>query len=225
MIFVIVPKFGPTPLPTETPTWTPSPTPEATWTPALTPTSSFELGDLLYEQDFTEPDSDWELSESDNVVYSLQDGAYSIEVLKADWMAWNAAGPELDNFVLELDAGLMAGDKYNAYGVLFAYTDKNNRYELDINGNGSFALGKKVNGEWSEIVDWTPHSAIGGTGMINHITLVRQDGQTALFINDELVYEFYDDSLTTGTIAVVVTAYDTPPAKAIFDNIQIWQIK
>lgn len=231
VVFFIVPQFFPTPTPYVAATWTPSPTPKATFTPESpptlmpSPTPGLELGELLYEQDFTVPDSDWEVGGSEDAVYTLEDGAYAIEVLKNDWMAWNAAGPNLDNFVLELDAGLMDGDEYNAYGVLFTYKDKSNRYELAINGYGSFTFGKKVDGEWTEIVGWTSHGAIQGLGTLNHITLIRLHGWVTLYINDEFVYEFYDDSLTEGSIAVVVTAYDTPPAKAVFDNIQIWEAK
>lgn len=237
VIFVVVPQFLPTPTPTLTPTFTPTPTPVATSTPTLTPTPlptstplptptpSFTQGDLLYEQDFVDPDDDWEISESEDVVYSLDNGAYSIEVIKPSWMAWNAAGPNLDNFVLELDAGLIEGNKYNAYGVLFAYKNKDNRYELDINGNGSFTFGKKVSGTWTEIVEWTNHSAIKGTGMINHITLIRLGDRITLYVNDELVYECEDSSLQVGSLAVAVTAYENPPARATFDNIKVWRAK
>ena len=34
--------------------------------------------------------------------------------------------------------------------------------------------------------------------------------------------EFTDTDFNSGDVAVKVTAYDTPPARAIFDNLRIW---
>lgn len=221
----IVPSLLPTPTPEATATWTPSPTPQATFTPTPppTPTPDWQVGELLYEQDFTAPDSDWQNSSSESTIYSLENGAYAIEVLENDMTSWNRILLNLDNFVLELDAGLVAGDKSNAYGVLFAYKDRDNFCNLRINGSGSFTFLKRIGGVWSKIVDWTPHRAIQGPGTLNHITLVHLNGRVKLYINGEFVYELYDDSLSEGQIAVAVMTYDNPPAKAIFDNIRIWR--
>ncbi len=223
-LLVIVPALRPTPtpLPTHTPTVTPTPLPTATFTPAPTPTPSVQTGTLLYEEDFTSPGDDWEIEESEKTSYTIDNGAYSIQVNKESWMAWNKMEPTVENFVLEFDVALVEGNKYNAYGVLFAYQDKNNRYELNINGNGSFSFGKDVQGEWSEIVDWTPSEAIKGTGMVNHIKLIGYQGDYMLYVNGQLIYEFTDTSLTDGQIAPMVTAYSNPPARATFDNIKLW---
>jgi hypothetical protein len=222
-VFVIVPALMPTPTPTATPTATFTATPAATSTPTATPTPSISAGELIYEQDFTDPGDEWEQSESDDVIYEIDNGAYSIEVLKESWLAWNKTGHDVDDFILECDAALVEGNKYNAYGILFAYQDKDNRYELTINGNGSFTVGKKVDGEWSELLDWTPNDAIKGVGLVNHIRLIGYQGTFTLYVNDQFVYEFSDDDLTEGQIAPSVTAYDNPPARATFDNWTVWK--
>ncbi|MBN1582714.1 MAG: zinc ribbon domain-containing protein [Anaerolineae bacterium] len=228
-IFVIVPALLPTPTPANTPTpihtstATPSPTPTATFTPSPTPTPSITAGDLIYQVDFSDPGDEWEISESADTIYMIENEAYSIEVLKENWMAWNKIGQDVGDFILEFDAALVEGDKYNAYGALFAYQDSDNRYELDINGNSSFTFGKKVDGEWTELVGWTPSDAIKGTGLVNHIRLIGYQGTYTLYVNDQFVYEFSDDDLSEGQTVPVVTAYSNPPARATFDNWTIWQ--
>ncbi len=219
-----VPRLLPTPTLTIEPTWTPMPTPEATWTPAPEPTPQAEPGALLYEEDFSDPGSEWSIEEGDSVTYSLQDEAYSITVNKNNWVAWNTIDTFAD-FVLEMDAMLVQGNKYNAYGIFFRYVDKSNRYELDLNGNGSYTFGKKVNGTWIDLIDWTPHSAINKTGQMNHILLMVYGNQIELYVNDQFVFAFEDDDLTEGFIAPAVTSYDNPPAQAIFDNIMIWDVE
>lgn len=218
-IFVIVPALMPTP----TPTITPSPVPTATFTPSPTPTPAVTAGGLVYQEDFSAPGDEWEIGESADSIYALDNGAYSVTVLRENWMAWNNTGHDVGDFVLEFDAALVEGDLYNAYGALFVYSDANNRYELDINGNSSFTFGKKVGGVWTEIVGWTPSNAIKGIGQTNRVRLIGYQGTFTLYVNDQFVYEFSDNELSFGQAAPVVTAYDTPPARATFDNWTIWQ--
>jgi hypothetical protein len=180
---------------------------------------------LLYEQDFTDPGDEWEIEEGSDVVYRLDGGAYSIEVRQESWKAWNAIGEEYADFVLDFDAALVEGDKFNAYGVLFRYQDKGNHYELDVNGNGSYTLGKEVEDEWTDIVDWTSSAAIGETGQVNHVRLIGYGDRFTLYVNDQFLHEFVDSSFLSGDIALVVTAYANPPARATFDNLKVWDVE
>lgn len=222
--FWVLPQLVPTSTPTYTPTWTPTPLPTATFTPEPTPTPSLAKGVLLYEEDFAAPGEEWEISETDDVIYEIDGETYAVEVLRESWMAWNATQGDYADFVIELDAVLVEGDEYNSYGILFRYQDKQNRYELDINGNGSYTIGKEVDDEWSDIVDWTSHPAINTTGEVNHIELIAYGDTFFLYVNDQLVHEFTDDTFASGDLAPVVTAYDNPPARATFDNLQIWEV-
>jgi hypothetical protein len=221
------PTFTPTPVPTPTftPEPTPTPVPTPTFTPEPTPTPVTSLGPLLYEEDFSEPSDDWTVEEGEETAYKLDNGTYSIEVRKERWKAWDAIDKEFADFVLEFDASLAEGNKYNAYGVLFRYQDKANHYELDLNGNGSFTLGKEVDDEWTDIVDWTSSEAIKRTGFVNRVRLTAYGNTFTLYLNDHFVYEFTDDAFSSGNIAPVVTAYENPPARATFDNIKVWDVE
>ena len=64
-------------------------------------------------------------------------------------------GLEFDDFEIEFEVALVEGDSYNDAGLLFRFQDRDNYYELDLNGEGSFAVGKQIDGEWHQIVDWT----------------------------------------------------------------------
>ena len=139
-------------------------------------------------------------------------------------MAWNTTEGEYGDFVLEYDAALAEGEELNAYGVLFRYQGKANHYELDLNGVGSYAVGKDVDDEWTQIIEWTSSAAIRPAGEVNRVRLVAFGDTFILYINDQFVDEFTDASLSSGDIAPVVTAYDNPPARAIFDNLAVWGV-
>jgi len=178
---------------------------------------------LLYEEDFASAGSEWETTASEEVEYQVQGGVFSIAVLKENWIAWNLIGPEFSDFEFEVEVALVEGDTYNDAGLLFRFQDADNYYELDINGQGNYAIGKEVGDEWVQIVDWTSDPAIQPFGEVNHVRLVAKGGAFTLYVNDHYITEFTDTSFSTGGVAPVVTAYDRPPAKAIFDNIKVWE--
>jgi len=184
-----------------------------------------ELGAPLYEEDFSSPGVEWEISKSEEAEYRVDGGAYSIEVLKANWIAWNMIGQEFADFEIEFEVALVEGDPYNDAGLLFRFQDADNYYEMDINGEGSFAVGKEVNDEWTQIVDWTSDPAVSGFGRVNRVRLVAEGDQFTLYVNDAFLVDLTDDSFASGGIGPVVTAYDEPPARATFDNITMWDIE
>lgn len=224
VIAIISPPTS-TPTPAWTATFTPIPPPTLPPTPTPTPTPSLRPSVLLYEEDFTSPSEAWEIEDVGNAEYKLDGGTYSIEVRQESWMAWNTAGEGFSDFVLDLDALLVEGSQDNSYGCLFRYQDKNNHYELSITGNQSYSFGKDVDGEWTQIVEWTSSNAIKPTGQVNHIRLIAYGDDFSLYVNGQFVDEFTDPSFLDGEIAPVVTAYDEPPTRATFDNIKIWDVE
>ena len=214
-----VPTSTHTPMPTATPTLTPTPGP----TP--TPTPSLQTGMLLFEEDFAVLGEDWEIGDTGDVAYALDGQKYSIQVNKENWMAWQSTGEEFGDFIVQFETTLVDGDKFNSSGIFFRYQDNDNFYSLDINGNGKYAVGKEVDGEWIQIVDWTSSAALRGAGEMNVIRLVAYGNTFWLTVNDQFVEEFTDTFFNSGEIAVHVTAYDSQPVRATFDNLSIWDVE
>jgi hypothetical protein len=221
---------SPTPAATALPTATLSPTVAPTATPASEATTetgtdvTVEPGGPLYIEDFSSPGAEWEISENEGARYRVDAGAYSIEVIKTNWIAWNLIGQELADFEVEFEVALVEGDRYNDAGLLFRFQDADNYYEIDVNGEGSFAIGKEVNDEWVQIVEWTSDPSVQSFGRVNRVRLVAEGTQFTLYVNDEYLAYFSDDSFGSGGLGPVVTAYDEPPARAKFDNITIWEV-
>jgi hypothetical protein len=189
--------------------------------PTITPRMRAEPA---YREDFTAPGQEWEISSGENADYRVEGGVYSIAVKAQNWIAWNAVGVEFDDFEIEFEVALVEGDSYNDAGLLFRFQDRDNYYELDINGEQSLAVGKQIDGEWVQILDWTESPAIQGFGSVNRVRLIAQGDQFEVLVNDQSVARFGDETYSGGGIAPVVTAYDEPPARATFDNIRIWEL-
>jgi hypothetical protein len=215
-------KAPPSPTPTDEPTSTLSSELIATSTPKPGIKIDLEPAKPLYEEDFTSAGSEWETSTSEETEYKTEGGVFSITVLQENWIAWNLIGPEFTDFEIEFEVTLVEGDTYNDAGLLFRFQDSDNYYELDINGEGSYAVGKEVDGEWIQIVDWTSDPAIQPLGKVNRVRLEAKGGAFTLYVNDHYITEFTDTLFSSGGLAPVVTAYDEPPARATFDNIKVW---
>jgi len=214
-----------TPFPTLTPTLTPVPTPTPTAGPTATPRPSLGAGMLLIEEDFTAPGDVWEISKEEDIEYKLDGGKYSIEVDKENWIAWNTMEEDLGDFIIQFETTLVEGDKFNSSGFFFRYQDKDNFYSVELNGNEKYTIGKEVDGEWSDIVDWTASAAISTQGEVNVVRLVVYGNTFTLYVNDQFVDEVTDTTFLSGDVALQVTAYDTPPARATFDNLRIWNVE
>ena len=227
LVSVIIPALRPTPTPAPTSTPLPPPTlvPTATPIPTATPTPGPQAGALMYEEDFTAPGEEWQVKDAGDAVYALDGQAYSIQVNKQSWMAWNATKGDYADFMLQFDATLVEGDKDNAIGALFRFVDKNNYYELDINGNQSYSVGADVDDTWTQIVSWTQNTAIKPLGQTNRVRLMAYGSTFSLYVNEQFVGQFSDSTFSSGDVAVVVTSYDNPPARATFDNIKVWQLQ
>jgi hypothetical protein len=228
-VSVVIPALRATPTPEPTaipaPTKAPVATAVPTPVPTVSPTPGPETGALIYDEDFVTPGEEWQVNDAGDAVYAVEGEMYSVEVKKASWMAWNGTKGEYGDFVLEFDSTLVEGDKYNAIGALFRFVDKNNYYELDINGNQSYSIGMDIDDTWTQLVPWTQHDAILPLGQTNRVRLMAHGSTFSLYVNDELVGQFTDSTFSSGDVAVVVTAYDTPPALGTFDNIKVWQLQ
>lgn len=212
----------PTPvLPTPTSTATPIPVPP---TPTMTPTPDVQAGMLLFSEDFSELGEDWSEGVIGQAEYKLDEGKYSIQVNKARWVVWDALDDDFGDFVVQVETALVDGAKFNSSGLMFRLQDKENYYSVVINGNQKYYVGKEVEDTWYTILDWEAHSAILPMGEINVMRLVAYGNTFKLYINGEFVDEFTDTDLNSGDIAVHVMVYDQEPARAVFDNLEIWDV-
>lgn len=179
-----------------------------------------KLASLLFE-DFGDPASGWAVEADDTGEWGYRDGAFFIRVSASDWMKWDTAGYNFHDFTLAVDAQQTAGPTDNEYGVLFRYVDGDNFYSFDVNGEGSFSLFKKENGEWTTMVDWRESVYINPIGEFNHLKVTCQGDQITLYANDHELISVTDDSFAQGDVGLFAGTFDEPEVEAIFDNLLV----
>lgn len=160
-------------------------------------------GALLYAADFTFPDDSMGLSAGGRSA-TLQDGALVLEPGEANRLVYAAAGPELADFELEVEARALAGPPDNGFGVLFrlqrprpfplaeaiglaaAGGSAGSSYYLFLaSSDGYYQLLRAISGEQQVLSAWIPSPYIRqGAGVSNRLKIRARGPGLEFFIND-----------------------------------------
>lgn len=194
---------------------------------------SFALGDtqqpadnnILFQDDFSDPNSGWDRVNEQQGITDYADGAYRILVNVADTDVWANPGLSFDDVSISVEATKVGGVDDNDFGVVCRYQDNQNFYFFLISSDGYYGTGKMINGEQSWIgVDAMPPSDVIKTG--NTTNLIRADcvgSKLTLYVNDQLIDEQEDSTLTSGDVGLMAGTFSTPGTEILFDNFVVRQ--
>lgn len=198
--------------------------PAATEAPA-TEAPQPEPGEILLSDTFDNNDNKWGTFEEDGYSVQIQDGQMVMKFTKADYHAYSLPkDSNVSNVDISFDAVIQESAQDSAtYGVRCRFTDEDNYYMFNVDGDGYYALWKVVKGEGEAIVDWTESKAIKpGIGETNHIRVVCSDSDLELYINDNLMFAKQDTSLTEGKFALKAGQFENGSGTVLvaFDNLE-----
>ena len=193
-----------------------------------------EIEDLLATTDENEPmisddfrrnTGAWDLEPTDSADYALERRELHISVTEPNILAWSTHETPLSDFILEADVSAITSPMDGHYGFAFRLIDSDNFYEFVISPRGTFSLWKKVDGEWTELTDWTESDAIDtAEDAVNRIGVLATGPNLAVTINDEIVAQVTDDTFADGSFGMLAGVYDEAGLEAVFDNVQIWDL-
>jgi hypothetical protein len=153
----------------------------------------------------------------------IADGAYHIIAHETNkFIAGVSERLSLENFTLEVDATQVRGDDDNEYGLVFGHQNEDNYYEVAISGDGYAGFFAKEEGTWQTIVRFRPHEAINQGNATNHLRLEVQAGRFTFYVNDELVFQDFDDRFGEGLTGVGCAPFREPGLHCSFDNLSVW---
>jgi hypothetical protein len=178
-----------------------------------------------YFDDFSDPNSGWDVEGNDSYLIRYLGGEYQILLNYPN--SWAFGLPNLDlpgNYRLEVDARQTSAYG-SAYGMLFGIGWGNDTYEayqfLVEPQTQKYLLDKRsMNGSWNALIGWTDASIINsGTGT-NHLVVERIGSAIYLYINDVWVDTAYDSSFISPgrDMALYVDSYNQAPLDVRFDN-------
>ncbi|HKZ84885.1 MAG TPA: protein kinase [Anaerolineae bacterium] len=175
--------------------------------------------EVLFSDDFSSPDSGWDRASDKDSLSDYVDGQYVIGVSAESLYVWANPGQSFTDVVVDVDATQVAGPDNNDYGVICRYQDFDNFYRILISGDGYYAFIRQVDGESTQLIDWTQSSAINQGAAHNHLTVICDGDSLALWVNDKFVAEASDDALAEGDIGLTAGTFNEAGVRVAFDNV------
>ena len=193
----------------------------ATPRPIVTP--SQDSGGILFQDDFSDPASGWEVGDYDGGNVGYKDGAYYVASTQENSTMWGVAHTSFDDVVIEVDATqVLAGpDNNNDYGVICREQGDGKGYYLLISGDGFYAIAKTGADGFDWLAEWTKGDAIRQGNATNHIRAICSGSTLSLFVNGERVATAQDNTYPKGDIALTATTYEEDPTQIRFDNLVV----
>jgi len=210
-------------------------TPRAPVVPAtaapLAPTVS-RTGALLYEENFDDPASGWDVFDEADTIVGYEDGRYQIAINQANYMAWGNPEPALDlaDLSIEVDVRQVDGPLDNNFGIFVRYVDdddgeQSSYYWFQISADGFYSVDLRKEGEWISLVSWEPSSAIyTGLGATNRLRVECSGGWFSFYTNDVHLVELSDSTVGRGSIGLAAGAFEEPGVVVQFDDIRVYKL-
>ena len=175
----------------------------------------------VLQDDFSTVDTRWNLESSDTVTRNITDGEFLLQIDDTNTDAWSTYPLSLEDVSITVDAHKTAGPDVNNYGVMCRYQDPDNYYFLQLGSDGTYAISRYLNGEFTPLVDWTASDAVRTGDGLNHIRAECRGNLLSLYANDELLATVEDSALGVGKIALAAGTYDDAGVQVRFDNLEV----
>jgi len=220
----------PLPLPSNTPVPPPTdaaPTlaPEATENTAPQPTEAQQTGsmDVLFFDDFSDPNSGWDRFSNDEGLTDYDNGVYLIGIYQESWFYWANPYQFFGDVVVEVEAQKVTGEDDMSYGIVCRHQDVDNWYLLNVSADGFAAIRKRYQGsELTELTDWV---AVPSLNMGNGVNLLRGEcvgDRISLYVNGELAIETFDSDIVSGDVGLMGGTFNQSLSEVIFDNFTVY---
>lgn len=192
---------------------------------ACLPTRSTpQASNVLFEDDFADTSTGWEVGAWPGGSVGYKNGAYSVVSGGGGETMWGVGNTSFSNVVINVDTSQVSApsNDNNGYGVVCREQGDGNGYYLLISGDGGYAIIKAENDEFVPLVEWAPTDKVKQGNAGNHIEATCNGTTLTLVVNGDRVATTEDSTYSSGDIAFAVTSYeDGQASEVLFDNLKV----
>ncbi|MEL7433912.1 MAG: hypothetical protein AAFN11_08185 [Chloroflexota bacterium] len=168
-------------------------------------------------------ETDWQFLERDG---SVEFGNGSLEIESdegAEYPSMLLTSTDSPNVVVQAEVSFDDGDDNNAYGLACrsGLNEVGRGYHFNISADGFYTVWVTDGDFFRFLVDWERASVIEVNGT-NEMTIVCVDDYFALFVNDVLLTDFYDNTYLTGSVGFTAFTFEDDTAIR-FDDLFVWE--
>jgi len=180
-------------------------------------------GKVLFADDFSDPDSGWPRRSEETAITDYVQGGYRIWVNDSQVDVWGRPGLDVGDAIIEVEATTLGGPHDNDFGVICRYEDNQNLYFFEISSDGYAIIGMYRAGEWVGLSSdkYQPSDVILQGEASNHLRAECVGSTLRLYVNDELVAETDDSTLSSGDVGLLAGTLDEAGTDILFDNFKV----
>ena len=176
---------------------------------------------ILFQDDFSDPDSGWDRSTFENGFTEYEQGGYRIFVNAENWSAWANPSRNFTDTSTTVMATKIGGDDDNEFGLICRHANVDNFYVATISSDGFYGFLKRENGESLGLLNMEnmlPTEAITQGDTSNEIRLDCVGNTLTLYVNGQFVDETVDDAIASGDVGLYAGTFSIPGTDILFDN-------
>ena len=181
-------------------------------------------GDLIWSDDFSEPNSGWDIAESVDKIVNYFNGGFRMWLDKSQYDIWTNAGQFFSGpVIVEVDATKTGGPDDNDFGVICDYQDTDNFHVGLISSDGYTVIAKLEDQTWEYLSSEKMISvdSINQGEVTNHIRFDCFSGELTLYANGSLIANVFDNTFTGGDVGLIVGTFDLGGVDIQFDNFEV----
>lgn len=180
---------------------------------------------LVITDDFSNPDSGWDISSDFTAAMTYTGMEYSIFLKSANLPVFsiNRKIGEMSDFIAEVDIREAEPVKSGYVAILFRYQDTQNYYAFLINNsNRTFRIIHRMGERINPLQDWTPSNYIKPESGINRLKIVCKGPQIEAFANDNKLSTVRDTMFVKGYLGFEVDTF-VAPQEYLFSNLKVYR--
>jgi hypothetical protein len=182
-----------------------------------------ESGQVLFEDDFTDPSSGWEVINNAYELKGYSSGGYMISVNQTDSRAVSTTNLNYLNVVISVETQKITGARDTQFGLVCRFQDKFNFYAFTVSADGYAGIVRVVDGV-AELLGSDQFLRVEGIKMddgINALVAKCENDTLQLVVNGETVIFANDDTINNGDAGLYVETFETADAAVVFNDFVI----
>jgi hypothetical protein len=176
--------------------------------------------DILFSDDFSNPNSGWDQVNSSEGVTDYANGVYRIFVNTDNTDVWANPSLNFTDTIIEVEATKVGGPDDNDFGIQCRYQDTGNFYFFIISSDGFYGIGITQDGTQSLLGadKLQPSDDINLGNTTNNIRVDCVGNTLTLFVNGTQLISVQDDTFASGDVGLLAGTYDEIGTDIHFDN-------
>lgn len=192
------------------------------------PQTTMAPGEVLFMDNFDNPDSGWTVWTGDEKNPSLvnyQGGGMRILVARENFDYWSTPGKSFRDVSIQVQTVNIGIEDDNSFGVLCRYQDNQNFYALVISSDGYAGIIKVKAGVYElisgEAMDFNKYIRKGMA--VNDLKVDCVGPKLSLTVNNHLVIRTEDGDFEVGDVGVIAGSNSQPGVDIFFDDFIVKQ--